>query len=185
MWKWLILLWSALFMGAACDSSDSERLDNQENNAVSGAELHHNGDHGEGEGDDEESGEDTGNEDSGEDTGGCDDDSSDAPQCDEQAALLAFKNNVQPAIDKACYSCHAYNAGGLTMVKEEDDAAVVAQNRTNLLASAQSDSAEKLFLKISNQSSAGHKGGDQSDPEKGNLTLAKIEAWLAAEVGCN
>ena len=189
MLRWMLPL-GLCFVWAACDAFDSshKRLEGQESTA--NVVPHHDGDHGGGneEGntggeDSGESGEDSG-EDSHEDTGDCGDDS-DAPQCDVVAALAAFETYVQPSIDKACYSCHAYNAGGLTMVKEEDDAAVIAQNRLNLKASAQSATAEKLYLKISNQSSAGHKGGDQSDPEKGNLTLAKIEAWLAAEVNCD
>ena len=188
VWKQLLLSLLVLFMWPACDSfySSGER----DNRIVSNDGLrhtsNHDGDHGGGEdGDDsdEDTSEDSGEDgdDSDEDTSNCEDDD----VCDEQAALAAFKTNVQPSIDKSCNLCHAHAAGGLTMVKEEDDAAVVAQNRANLQASAQSANAEKLFLKISNQSSAGHGGGDQSDPEKGNLTLAKIEAWLAAEVGCD
>lgn len=187
MLKQLVLPLLVLFVWSGCDSFHSE--DKRDNQVVDNAELRHSNDNGEGSGDegsgDEGSGEDTG-EDTGGDTGGCnDDDAGDVPQCDEQAALAAFKTHVQPSIDKACNMCHAFAAGGLTMTKEEGDATVVTQNRVNLKASTQSASAEKLFLKISNQSSAGHGGGDQSDPDKGNLTLAKIEAWLAAEVGCD
>lgn len=180
-----LMLSLAMFIGLACDSV--QRDGEQDNRIVSGDRLRHtsshDGDHGDGENADEETREDGG--DSGEDTGNCEEDEAgDVPQCDEQAALAAFKANVQPSIDKSCNSCHAFAAGGLQMEKEAGDAALMAQNRTNLKASVESASAERLFLKISNQSSAGHGGGDQSDPEKGNLTLAKIEAWFAAEVGC-
>ena len=180
----LMLLLGLSFAVAGCDAFDSshERFDSQERTA--NIVPHHDGDHGGSSGDEDSGGSEgnTGGEDR--DTGGCETEP-DVPPCDVVDALAVFKTHVQPSIDKACHSCHAFAAGGLTMVKEEDDAAVVAQNRLNLKASAESASAEKLFLKISNQSSAGHGGGDQSDPEKGNLTLAKIEAWLAVEVNCD
>ena len=179
-----LMLSLAMFIGLACDSVS--RDGEQDDRIVSGDRLRHTSSHDGDHGDDEDAGEDTREDsgDRGDDTGDCEEDTGDVPQCDEQAALAAFKANVQPSIDKSCNSCHAFAAGGLQMDKEEDDAALMAQNRTNLKASAESASTERLFLKISDQSSAGHGGGDQSDPEKGNLTLAKIEAWFAAEVGC-
>lgn len=179
----LMLVVMLVFVWSACDSSYRES--EEDNRVVSGDGLRHVSSHDGDHGDDEDAGEDSG-EDSGdrdEDSETCEDDADDI-QCDEQAALAAFKKYVQPSIDKSCTSCHAYEAGGLKMEQAEGDAELIAQNRTNLKASAESASAEKLFLKISNQSIAGHKGGDQSDPEKGNLMLAKIESWLAAEVGC-
>ena len=196
-----ILPLGLFFVWAGCSAFDSshERRDGQENaaNVLPQHDGDHGGGSGGGEGDTGNEG-DTGGEDSGsggedsgsggedsrEDTGGCENEP-EVPQCDSVPALVAFKTYIQPSIDKSCNSCHAFAAGGLTMKVEENDAAVVAQNRINLKASAESASAEKLFLKISNQSSAGHGGGDQSDPAKGNLTLAKIEAWLAAEVNCD
>ena len=187
MLKWSMLPLLAVFVWSGCDFYRSEEKTNQDRIVSDDGLRHavsHDDDHGDGE-DTGDSGEDTG-EDTNEDTGNCeDDDAGEVPQCDAETAVAAFKTNVQPSIDKSCNSCHAFAAGGLKMVKEEDDAAVVVQNRINLKASTQSATAEKLFLKISNQSSAGHGGGNQSDPEKGNLTLAKIEAWLAAEVGCD
>ncbi len=174
MLRWLVWSWLALFVWSGCDSSPRER-EQTERPALSTfeAQLRPDSSHGD-EHDDEE------------DSEGCEenDDSGDVPPCDAETALVAFRANIQPSIDKSCHKCHAFAAGGLTMHKEEDDT-VAGQNRANLKASAESASAAQLFLKISDQSSAGHGGGDQSDPEKGNLTLAKIEAWLAAEVGCD
>ena len=184
MLKWFMLPLLAVFVWSGCAFYRSEEK-TEHDRVVSDDGLRHAVSHDDDHGNGEDTNEDTG-EDTNEDTGNCeDDDAGEVPQCDAEAALAAFKTNVQTSIDKSCNSCHAFAAGGLTMVKEEDDAAVVVQNRINLKASTQSATAEKLFLKISNQSSAGHGGGNQSDPEKGNLTLAKIEAWLAAEVGCD
>ena len=180
----LMLSLLAIFMWSGCDSFDGDNKKVGHRRIMSGADLHNEGGYGRDGSNSDDSGD---NEDAGDSTGGCEDDDGgdDVPQCDEQAALAAFKTNLQPSIDKSCNLCHAFAAGGLTMKKKEDDAVVVTQNRINLKASTESVSAERLFLKISNQSAVGHGGGDQSDPEKGNLTLAKIEAWLAAEVGCD
>ncbi len=187
MWRQLILPLLALFVWSACDSS--YRDDERGNSITSGDGLRHASEDEQASTNEasEEYGESGGRgEDPGEDTSNCeDDDTGDVPQCDARAALAAFRMNVQPSIDKSCNMCHASAAGGLEMVKEEGDATLAEQNRANLKASAEATSAEKLYVKISNQSSAGHGGGDQSDPEKGNLTLAKINAWLAAEVGCD
>lgn len=177
----VLSLW-ALFMWAGCDNFDIDN--NKTDRQVPGANLH---DKTEGDDSDDNTDDRKKKCKTKEGDDGSNDEDEDEPQCDEQAALAAFQLNIQPSIDKACYMCHASSAGGLTMEQQADDEdeEMVAQNRLNLKASAESVSAENLFLKISNQSEAGHGGGDQSDPNRGNLTLAKIKAWLAAEVGCD
>ena len=136
MVKWLMLPLLAVFVSSGCDSFFSN--DENGDRMVSDAGLRHNSDtddgRGEDTGEDNTGGEDSsGNDDTSSDTGNCeDDDAGEVPHCDAEAALTAFKTNMQPSIDKSCYACHAFAAGGLTMVKEKDDAAVVAQNRINL-----------------------------------------------------
>lgn len=84
-------------------------------------------------------------------------------------ALAVFNQQVQPAINKTCGGggCHVNGAGGLTLTVDGGDA-----NRIAL--KAFSDEAQVIFDKIS---SASHGGGDQS----GNLSLAALQAWIAAE----
>ncbi|MDE3269284.1 MAG: hypothetical protein OYH77_03255 [Pseudomonadota bacterium] len=170
-----MILWLlAMCMWSGCDyfnDDDIQRI-------VDAADLYREGDHSKSASEDD-------NDDRSEKCEEDSNDDNDTPQCDEQAALTAFQTNIQPSIAKSCHMCHAFAAGGLTMKKDDDDATVVADNRINLKASNESVNAERLFLKISNQSTEGHGGGDQSDAEAGNLTLAKIKAWLAAEKDCN
>lgn len=107
----------------------------------------------------------------------------DTPVCNLEEAVKAFTVNIQPSIDKTCHLCHASGAGGLTMVKSDVEGGI-AENRSQLKFHAPSNSSD-FFLKISNQTQEGHGGGDQSLADKGHLTLSKIKAWTAAEVGCD